>query len=104
MKQNTALRTVTGCHVMTSVPHLHHETRLMTVKEHNELLSIQFLLGAFKEGHPDHWITEQPPPGSRLVNPTLLAKFSDRLLDHVGQDIMKDLDEPAYRAGLTLIH
>ena len=85
VKQKAALRTVTGCHAMTSVPHLHHKTRLMMVGEHNELLSIQFLLGVFKERPPDHRTTEQPPPGSRQVSPTLLAKFGDRLLDHVGQ-------------------
>ena len=85
MKQNADLRTVTSCHVMTSVPHLHHKTRRMTVGEHNELLSIQFLLGAFKEERSDHRTTEQPPPGSRQVSPTLLAKFGDSLLDHVGQ-------------------
>ena len=32
-----------------------------------------------------HRTTEQPPPGSRQVSPTLLAKFGDSLLDHVGQ-------------------
>ena len=54
------------------------------MKEHNELLSIQFLLGAFKEERPDHRTTEQLLlPGSRQVNPTLLAKFGDRLLDHI---------------------
>ena len=104
VKQNAALRMVIGCHVMTSVPHLHHETRLMMVKEHNKLLRIQFLLGAFKEERPDHWTTEQPPPRSRQVSPTLLAKFSDRLLDHVGKETLKDPDEPAYRAGLAQLH
>ena len=76
----------------------------MMVREHNELLSIQFLLGAFKEGRPDHRTTEQPPPGSRQVSPTLLAKFGDRPLDHIDQKTLKDLDEPSYRAGLDQIH
>ena len=76
----------------------------MMVREHNELLSIQFLLGAEEEGHPDHQTTEKPPPGFRQVIPTLLAKVSDRLFDHFGQETMKDLDKPAYRAGLTQIH
>ena len=99
VKQNAALRTVAECHVMTSVPYLHHDTRLMTVREHNELLSIQLLLGAFKEGHPDHRTTEQQPPGSRQVRPTLLAKFGNRLLEYVDQETLKDLDEPTYGAG-----
>ena len=83
---------------MMSVPHLHYETRLMTVREH-KLLSIQFFLGAFKEECPDHQTTEQPPPGSKQVTPTLLAKFGN----HIDQETLKDLDEPAYRAGLTQI-
>ena len=100
VKQNAALRMVTGCNVMMSMPHLHHETRLMTVKEHNKLLSIQFLLEAFKEGHPDH--REQLPPRSRHFSPKLLARFSDRLLEHADQETLKGLDEPAYRVGPCL--
>ena len=97
VKQIAALRMETGCHVMASVPHLHHDTRLMMVKARNELLSIQFLLEAFKEGCADHWTTQPPLPMSRQVSSTLLAQFSNMLLEHVNEDTLKDLDEPVYR-------
>ena len=55
VKQNAALKTVAGCHVMASVHHIKKPD--MTMREHNELLNIKFLLGAFEEGRPDHWPT-----------------------------------------------
>ncbi|XP_039952139.1 uncharacterized protein LOC120769284 [Bactrocera tryoni] len=42
--QNTALRTTTGCLLMSPIEHLHSETIMLPVKEHNELLSKQFML------------------------------------------------------------
>ena len=95
---------VTRCHVMTSAPHSHYEIIQMTVSKHNELLSIQFLLQTFKEGCPDHCTTEQPPSGARQVSHTLLAKFGDRLLDHVDQETLRDLDKPTYREDLAQIY
>ena len=47
-KQNVALRTITICHIMASELHLHHEAKIMPVKQHNTMLSPQFLLGAHK--------------------------------------------------------
>ncbi|XP_049310854.1 uncharacterized protein LOC125778237 [Bactrocera dorsalis] len=43
--QITALRTTTGCLLMSTIEHLHCETLMLPVKQHNELLSKQFLLG-----------------------------------------------------------
>ncbi|XP_049308657.1 uncharacterized protein LOC125777615 [Bactrocera dorsalis] len=55
--QNTALRATTGC--------LLSETRKLPVKEHNELLSRQFLLGCFRRNHPcSHLLRAEPPPRS----------------------------------------
>ncbi|XP_053960429.1 uncharacterized protein LOC128864703 [Anastrepha ludens] len=52
--QNTALRTVTGCFLMSPIQHLHNEAQILTVKEHNKLLSEQFLLGCYRRPHPLH--------------------------------------------------
>ena len=36
--QNAALRTITGCHLMSPETHLHAETKMLPVKDHNALL------------------------------------------------------------------
>ncbi|XP_046803758.1 uncharacterized protein LOC124419191 [Lucilia cuprina] len=59
--QNAALRTVTGCIQMTCEEHLHDETKMLSVKEHNIMLSKQFLLGCHRRDHPNHHLTESTP-------------------------------------------
>ena len=41
--QNEALRIATGCHKMSSVAHLHVETKMLKVRQHSELLSTQYI-------------------------------------------------------------
>ncbi|XP_046803859.1 uncharacterized protein LOC124419270 [Lucilia cuprina] len=60
--QNAALRTVTGCIQMPCEEHLHDETKMLSVKEHNIILSKQFLLGCHRRDHPNHHLTELEPP------------------------------------------
>ena len=42
--QNSSLRVITECTKMTHIDELHRETKLLPVKEHNTMLSRQFLL------------------------------------------------------------
>ena len=100
-KQNAALKTVTGCHTMTSEVHLHHEAEVLRVKEHNELLSLQFLLEAHLEEHPDHQMKESPDAKARNIRPTLKAKYGQKLKAHVP---LEDLDQEGYRWDLSTIH
>ncbi len=59
--QNAALRTATGCHRMTDIDHLHHESKVMKVKDHCEMLSKQFLLATQKPAHPNRVNCSLPP-------------------------------------------
>ncbi|XP_017491780.1 PREDICTED: uncharacterized protein LOC108379925 [Rhagoletis zephyria] len=52
--QNAALRTATGCHLMSSEHHLHQESQMLALKEHNTLLSKQFLVGCHRGNHPNN--------------------------------------------------
>lgn len=103
-KQNAALRTVTGCHLMTSEDHLHHEAKMMKVKEHSRMLGLQFFLGAHLEGRPDHRTTEPPPRGSRQIKRTLRSEFREELLGYFGEGELQNLNEAMYREGLAEIH
>ena len=48
--QNAALRTATGCHRSTPIPHLPQEMRELTVKDHTYLLSARFLASTLQLG------------------------------------------------------
>ena len=41
--QNAALRTETRAHKMASIDHLHQESPTLKVKDHSDILSVQFL-------------------------------------------------------------
>ncbi|XP_053960591.1 uncharacterized protein LOC128864859, partial [Anastrepha ludens] len=56
--QKTALRTVTGCLLMSPIQHLHNEAKMLSVKEQNKLLSKQFLLGCYRWPHPCRHLLE----------------------------------------------
>lgn len=96
--QNSALRTITGCVKMSSIQHLHEETKVLTVKEHSQMLTKQFLLGCHRRGHPNHHLTELDPP-PRHVRKDL------RIFEGAVQGYVRDpMNETSYRAGLNDIH
>lgn len=71
--QNTALRTITGCHKMSSVDHIHQETKILPIKAHQELLSAQYLAKCSNNGHPCRDLLEhQNHP--RMMKHTLTTK------------------------------
>ena len=47
---------------MTGIDHLHHETQILKVKPHNDLLTTQFAIQCLDPGHPCHHLTSRPPP------------------------------------------
>ncbi|XP_061393186.1 proteoglycan 4 [Musca vetustissima] len=63
--QNAALRTATGCLLMTPVDHLHEEAMVLPVHRHNRMLSMQYLLGCYRRNHPCHNLMDRiPHPGT----------------------------------------
>ena len=59
--QNNALRTITGCHKMASIDHLHEETNILPIKAHNTLLSCQFYASATDPSHTCNYLHSLPP-------------------------------------------
>ena len=64
--QNEALRIATGCRKMSSVDHLHVETKMLKVREHSELLSAQYLAICLEPENICHSITTSEPPKRRM--------------------------------------
>jgi hypothetical protein len=91
--QSAALRPITGCHLATSVTHLHTETKLMPVAEHLSLLCSQFLAKCLSPSHPSHDIVLQSP-GPRKNNQglpmkeTLSSKFQEAVAPYLQDGII----------------
>ena len=70
---NQCLRVVTGAHAACSLEHLHHETKVLPVRNHLQLLSRQFLAFAFDEHDPSHSVVTAPQ-APRQLRHTLASK------------------------------
>ena len=97
--QNAALRTATGCHLMSDVDHLHTETKMMKVQPHCEMISKQFLLATQKSNHPNKVDLTKPAP-ARQMKRTLTSKFGEEIRYMSQPDLPDDL----YKAKLKQIH
>ena len=49
--QNEALRIITGSHKMSSIDHIHSETKMLQVEDHLNLLSAQYLVQCLDTGN-----------------------------------------------------
>ena len=97
--QNSALRIATGCHLMSDVDHLHHETKIMKVRPHCEMLSKQYLLATQKQDHPNPVeLNGRPPP--RQMKDTLQSKFGN----YVKSISHPNLSSEDYKRKLKTIH
>ena len=59
--QNEALRIITDSHKMSSIDHLHSETKMIQVDDHLNLLSAQYLVHCLDTEHVCHYITLSCP-------------------------------------------
>ena len=64
--QNEALRIATGSHKMSSIDHLHNETEMLTVKQHSDLLSAQYVVQCLDPDHVCHNITTMDDPPRQM--------------------------------------
>ena len=60
--QNEALRNITGSHKMSSIDHLHSETKMLPVEDHLNLLSAQYLVHCLDTENVCHHITKLDHP------------------------------------------
>ena len=100
--QNAALRTATGCVKMSKVDHLHAEAKIMPVREHNEMLSKQYLLATQQADHPNHCDLDAPPP-DRLMKKTLRSSYGQSILDLIPEG-EAGVDAARYKTALKTIH
>src|SRR5262245_10939710 len=83
---------------MASQAHLYAECKLLPVKEHNHLLSKQFLLAFHRSDHPNNDIINCIKP-ARQMKLTLMSAFSNE----VKSSIITPTPEN-YRTHLRTLH
>lgn len=98
--QNVALRVATGCHLMASQSHIHEETSVIPVKQHNELLSKQYLLRCHLKDHPCHAIVNETL-SPRSIKKSLVKVFTNDIAHKLPPD---GLDEESYKKGIKELH
>ena len=82
---NSALRTGTGAHKMASIDHLHQESLTRRVKDHSDMLSVQYLVNCLEEDHVSHGITIQEPR-PRPMKETLHSRHHSTVLPRLGSN------------------
>ena len=96
--QNTALRIATGCFMMSSIPHLHRETKVMPIRDHSRLLTHQYLAASHLPGHPGREHLGRPP-SARLKKMSVLNQ-----LHKVSPLFSNNPTEAEYKAAIKDLH
>ena len=77
--QNEALRIITGSHKMSSIDHLHSETRMIQVENHLNLLSAQYLVQSMDTENVCHHIIKMDLP-PREMKETIFTRHYQTVL------------------------
>ena len=105
--QNCGLRMITGCHLASSIDHLHAETEILPVQIHLDMLCSQFLLSAMRPAHPSHEVVLRPPgPRTNKAGRPMKETLSSKYL-HTVQPYLNDngvMSEVSYKRALQSIH
>ena len=102
--QNAALRTTTGCVLMSSQEHLHQETEILEVRRHTRLLCVQQQLSRYLPAHPGHHIITRPNP-PRLIKESLHTRYNRYIEPYLDETEDKDkITSKEYRKILKNMH
>ena len=77
--QNEALRIITGSHKMSSIDHIHSETKMLQVEDHLNLLSAQYLVQCLDTENVCHHITKMDLP-PREMKETIFTRHYQTVL------------------------
>ena len=83
---------------MAPVNHLHSESKIMPVKDHNQMLTKQFLYAAQNPNHPNFRQRSQP---QRIMKNTMETQFMGDIEDIIPPTGVNDINK---KGGIQLIH
>ena len=77
--QNEVLMIITGSHKLSSIDHLHSETEMLQVKDHLNLLSVEYLVQCLDTENVCHHITKMDLP-PREMKETMFTRHNQIVL------------------------
>ena len=98
--QNRALRIATGCHMASSLSHIHQEAKFAFTSDHLSMLCSQFLASSLCPSHPSNAVVTAPP-GPRPMKHTLKSKYFSSVEPLL---VNGSVDTANHRATLSQIH
>ena len=99
-RQNSALRTITGCTRTSDINDLHNEASILPVKNHCNMITDQFLLSMHQADHPNRHILSQPAP-QRNMRKTITSRSNN--IQHLVPDD-GHISKADYKIRLKTIH
>ena len=74
---------------MASIDHLHQESLTLRIKDHSDMLSVQYLVNCQEEDHVSHGITIQEPR-PRHMKETLHSSHHSTVFPRLGSNKMEN--------------
>ena len=99
MAQNSALRIASGCLKMADVAELHQEAP--QVRQHNELISLQFDIACHLPQHPCHQLYHRPPNDWPERRRSLIGRFRSNIQQYLAKE---PLSNTSYKSAISSIH
>ena len=93
-----ALRITTGCLKMVNVAELHQETRELSVRQHNELISQQFAIACHLPQYPCHQLCHWLPDDRPELRRSLLIGFKPNIQQYLAEEPL------SYKTAISCIH
>ena len=88
--QNYALRISTGCLKMADVTELHQEAREVSVRQHNELITLQFTIACHLPQHPCHQLFHRPPDDWPVRRRSLIDRLKPSIQQYLAEEPLRN--------------
>ena len=99
--QNSALRIATGSPKMADVAELHQEALKQPVRQHDELIFLQFALACHLPQHSRHQLCHRPPDDRPDRRRSLIGRFLPNIQQYHAE---KPLNNTSCKSAISSIH
>ena len=83
---------------MADVAELHQEARKLPVRQHNELISMQFAIACHLPQHPCHQLCHRPPDDRPKRRRSLIGRFKPSIQQYLTEEPL------SYKSAISSIH
>ena len=86
---------------MADVAELHQEARELPVRQHNELISQQFVIAFHLPQHPYHQLCHRPPDDRPERRRSLIGRSKPNIQQYIAEEPLSNTN---YKSAITSIH